>query len=235
VVDVHSWCPTHDASTLSSLVPAAVDFEERYRMAFDGLHLTLVSGDACSPEELDAVERSLGISIPKSLRAYFRVAGHEARLNLAHNRLLPPSEWFVDSNRLAFLAENQNVVFWGVPLNAVQPDPPVLQGVNGDPIEWHPEHASCSDFLCVMLHWQAVMGGFERTWSAVVGSGFRKNLEGWTHVGETNGMHAFVRSGVALCFLQWDDDWRIFVAGANYADVERLSQSLSVSWDRAYV
>jgi hypothetical protein len=113
-------------------VPATVDFEERYRSAFDGLHLKLAPGDACSAEELDAVERSLGISIPASLRSYFRVAG------------------------------------------------------------------------------------------------------GWTHVGETNGMHAFVRSGVALCWLRWDDDWRIFIAGANYADVERLSESLSVTWDRNY-
>jgi hypothetical protein len=109
-----------------------------------------------------------------------------------------------------------------------------ILGVNGDPIEWFPEHHSCSEFLCVMAHWQAVMGGFGRTWSASVDANFPERLDGWGRVGAVNGMHAFNRSGVALCWLRWDDDWRIFAASADDGEVERLSGSLNVSWDPNY-
>ena len=215
-------------------MPPPADFEERYRDAFAGLHVGLLPGDACTVNELAVVERSLGISLPASLRGYFRAAGRESRLNQAHNHLLSPREWFVDSNHLVFLAESQDVVFWGVRLDAAERDPPVSQGVNRERIEWHPEHSSCAEFLCVMLHWQAVMGAFGRTWSAVVGRDFPVRLEGWTRVGESNGMQAFARDGIALCWLRWDEEWRIFVAASDHAKVERLDDSLSVAWDRDY-
>lgn len=215
-------------------MPAPAEFEERYRQAFAGLRVGLLPGDACSVDELCVVERSIGITLPASLRSYFRVAGRESRLNQAHNHLLSPEEWFVDSTHLVFLAENQNVVFWGVRLDAVEHDPPVFQGVNGDRIEWYPEHFSCAEFLCVMLHWQVVMGAFGRTWSAVVGSDFPTKLDSWTPVGKANGMHAFARDGIALCWLRWDEDWRIFVAGSDHAQVEQLGDSLSIAWDRDY-
>jgi hypothetical protein len=215
-------------------VHPSADFEERYRGAYAGLGVRLSPADGFTDEELAAVERSFAVSIPSSLRGYLRAAGREVGLNQAHNHLLPPGEWFIDCNRLVFLAENQYVVFWGVPLGVADPDPPVFQGINGEPIDWYAEHSSCSEFLCVMLHWQAVMGGLGRTWSAVVARNFPERLEGWTYVGEVNDMRAFALDGVALCWLPWKEGWRIFVASTDEAQVARLSEALSVVWDPDY-
>jgi hypothetical protein len=196
--------------------------------------MQLAAGDACTMEEVDDAERALATAVPDALGSYFRLAGREARFNRAHNQLLQPAEWFIDAGHLVFLAENQSVVFWGIPVGDARSDPPVSQGVNRDPIEWFPEHHSCSEFLGVMAHWQAVMGGFGRTWSAIVDANFQERLDGWGRVGAVNGMHAFNRSGVALCWLRWDDDWRIFAASADDAEVECLSESLNVAWDPNY-
>jgi len=180
------------------------------------------------------VEQALAISIPDALQSYFLVAGRETRLNQAHNHLLAPAAWFIDSRHLVFLEENQAVVFWGVPIEPNEEDPSVAQAVNGVRIDWNLEHHSCCEFLSVMLHWQAVMGAFGRTWSAVVGADFLDALADWTLVGEVNGMHAFNRGGVALCWLRWDDEWRIFAAAADHTQVASLSSSLDVSWDPNY-
>ena len=61
------------------------------------------------------------------------------------------------------MEENQAVVLWGT-VAGLEPDddPPVFQGVNGEPIEWYVEHERCSVFLLVMLLWQGTFGGAMR-------------------------------------------------------------------------
>jgi hypothetical protein len=105
---------------------------------------------------------------PRVLREYYGIAGR-LDLNRAHNQLYTPHKWFVDAGKFVFMEENQEVVYWGIPISAeVGDDPPVSQGVNvvDQPIDWHPEHGACSEFLLVMLHWQAVCGGMRFTGSA---------------------------------------------------------------------
>lgn len=150
----------------------------------------------------------------------------------AHNRLLPPDEWFVDAGRLVFLEENQTVVFWGVPVAAADDDPAVDQGVvNGSTIEWHSESDQCSVFLKVMFAWQAVMGGLGRTWTAQVDDHFPTRLRGWTALGSIHELQAYSKSGSALCHVPWDDGPRIFMAGVDEAKAATLAEEFGIRWD----
>src|SRR5687767_13749169 len=110
---------------------APFDLRAQYRESFSALGVRLERTDGCTVEEVSAAERRLGLRTPAAIRDYFLLAGREARINQAHNHLLGPSEWFVDSGHLVFLAENQNVVLWGLPVSDARDDPAVLQGVNG--------------------------------------------------------------------------------------------------------
>lgn len=205
-------------------------FDQSYRELFSNLGIELKSGDGCDASEVVSAEERLSLSTPLALRDFFLVAGREARLTRVHNRLLPPDEWFVDAGHLVFLEENQNVVFWGVPV-ATDEDPTVDQGVNGSTIEWHSECDRCSVFLQVMFSWQAVMGGLGRTWSARVDDAFAKRLQGWTAVGNVHELTAYSASGTALCHVPWDDGPRIFVSGIDEPRADALADEWGIVWD----
>ncbi len=206
-------------------------FEGEYSRLFSRLGVQLEPGDGFGREELLAAEQRLAAPIPEALHAYYRIAGRETQFNQAHNRLMPPDDWFVDAGHLVFLEENQNVVFWGVPTTPRTDDPPVEQGVNGDTLEWHAEHHQCSIFLRVMLVWQATMGGFGRTWSARVAPDFPDALQDWLALGTINELHAYCRDRLALCFLPWSDGPRIFASGEKPDDLESLAGRLGIEWD----
>jgi hypothetical protein len=180
-------------------------FEDRYAVAALSL-LGLVPDDAGMDERsLARAERHFGVALPEALRGYYLTLGNLSELNDAHNRLLAPRDWFIDAGKLVFMVENQAVVYWGVEA-AKWPDddPAVFQGVNlPDAIEWHPECDRCSEFLLVMLHWQAVMGGLEWLGTAdETGPAVADHLASrWRRVGGFNGMEAFRREGRAACLF----------------------------------
>lgn len=197
-----------------------------------GYRLTVRDGRAES--RIAAAEKRLGVGVPKALRDYYLVAGGERRFNHIFDRLLAPSEWFVDSGHLVFMEENQAVVFWGTVATAdPAPDPPVFQGVNGDPIEWYQEHEKCSVFLLVTLHWHGAFGGAMR-WAdtAAVDPQLVRHLDRhWRFAGEVNAMRAYNRPGQAVCFLQWDDSWRVFGGTSTKDGLAEMAKDLGLEWD----
>ena len=205
------------------------DFAARYRAAYEALGVSLQSGDAVLEMELTIAEHRLDVRVPEALRQYTLLAGREAILNGAHNRLLSPRDWSVDDGHLVFLDENQSVVQWGVAVTGAD-DPPVHQRAGG---EWFLEHDHCSEFLEVMLHWQAVMGGAEFMRSALDAE-FPARLQGFRRAGAINELTAYSRDHVALCFVPWDDGPRIFVAGGNARAVQSLAEELSFEWDASF-
>src|SRR5262245_45041251 len=123
------------------------NFKELYRSAFENLGRPLISKDAIPARWILKAESDLGVNVPKALCDYYLVAGRESQFNRFQNRLLRPDEWFVDKGRLVFFEENQVVVVWGISATPRQTeDPPVEQGVNGETIEWYPEHENSSVF-----------------------------------------------------------------------------------------
>jgi hypothetical protein len=220
-------------------------FAESYRDTFATAGIQLRSEDGCAGAEIEDAEARLGIKFPLSLKEYYLLSGREKRINQFHNRLLPPEEWFT-SKYLAFMEENQAVVYWGIPADPESKrDAVVFQGVNlrERGLEWHAEHDSCFTFLNVMAIWHASFGGAaaHTAMGYVQEASARKTLDNdWQLVGEVNAMRAYKKEGRAICFLKWEDlvqkerklpPWRVFAVGATPAELERIERSLPAEWE----
>jgi hypothetical protein len=211
-----------------------------YQKIYSELGRELTPGDACPESEVAAAEARLGLRVPKALRDYYLVAGREDGFNRAHDRLLPPGEWFVDQGHLVFQEENQSAVYWGVEAAPGPPDdPPVFQGVNDDSIRWFREHDSCRVFLTATLHWSgAFAGAMEYTGTVAVPADLVARLDrDWVFAGEVNAMRAYRRPGQAVCFLEWRDllpgdetcsPWRIFAGASTEKKLKEIEKSLNV-------
>jgi hypothetical protein len=232
---------------VSCQIEGRVVFADFYRDTFATLGVRLGSEDACPVADIEDAERRLAVRLPGSLKEYYLIAGREKRINQFHNRLLPPEKLFLDSGRVAFMEENQWVVYWGIPaVQEMRPDAAVSQGVNcrDKGIEWHPEHDSCFTFLNVMAVWHSSFGGAAAHTAVgyVDESAARATLDKhWQLVSEVNAMRAYKQSGRAVCFLEWQDfiqkhrklpAWRVFAVAASEDELSQLQASLQAQWER---
>ena len=194
-----------------------MNYKTYYRNLFKQFGYPLTQRAEAPLKTIREAEQRLGIKVPQSLRDYYL----EQRFNKSCNRLLTPKDWEVDQTRLMFMEENQRVLWWGVSVrNPDNQDPPVSQGLNDDPIPWYREHAKCSVFLAMMLHYQAVNGGFRFCGSAYFDEDLKYQFvkRGWTHYGTLNSMQAFSRQNQVVCLMPSDglpfmEKWT-FLAGA---------------------
>ena len=210
------------------------DVRDLYRRTYARLGRPLTPRDGNADSRIEAGEKRLGVRLPQALREYYRVAGRERRFNRIFNRLYAPHEWFVDAGKLVFLEENQAVVLWATTVSPEpDDDPPAYQGVNGEPIEWYVEHEHLSVFLVVNLHWQGAFGGAMRCCgTAVVPPELVGTLDrDWPFVGEVNRMRAYGRPGQAICFLRWEDSWRIFAGASTQRHFVAIATELGVRWE----
>jgi hypothetical protein len=194
------------------------DFKSNYLTAAQNLFGPLPANSGIEEKDLLDAAENLGVRIPKDLHDYYVALGNFDRLNKVHNKLLSPSEWFIDTDYFVFMEENQCVVFWSVPIKSDEGfDTVVYQGVNAEegPIEWRLEHKSCSEFLLVMMHWQAVCGGFDWIGSAELEKTDIKHFQNqWQRVGQINELQAFCRAGRTACLIEEGEKLRAYV-GAN--------------------
>jgi hypothetical protein len=176
-------------------------FKKHFREIFDTLGYPLTDRAGLPSKVLVETEKRLGAKIPMALRDYYLVAGRERRFNTCHNRLLAPQKCMIDHQKLIFMKENQTVVWWSVSTrNPDSNDPPVFQGANDKPIAWVREHRKCSTFLTVMLHYQAVSGGFRFFGSTGSPDNVHELLKrGWNYAGELNQLWAFNRQNQVVC------------------------------------
>jgi hypothetical protein len=185
---------------------------------------------------LRKTETRLGVRIPLALREYFLVAGNEKRFNCANHRCLHPSKWFVHGKHIVFLEENQSVCLWGVSIKTANAsDPSVSQSVNGEEFVWYKEHAKCSTFLNVMLHYQAVSGGLRFCGSAAAPDNLHELLKkGWKYAGEFNQLWAFGRQNQVVCVvpgggLPYMPAIMLLGGGKTKEDLRAIEESLSLS------
>lgn len=213
---------------------------EQYQQLFHRFGSPLKRAHAVPAAVLDQAEQRLGHAIPHALRAYYEVAGRERRFNRSLQTFLSPAKWFVDQGRLAFLEENQSVCCWGVSLKSPgAEDPRIDQGVrHDDGIGWSKEHNKCSQFLAVILHYQAVSGGFPHCASGDAPKDIHLRLkrEGWKYVGQCNQLWAFSRPNQAVCImanesLPFLSAMMLMAGGKTPADLEAIGQSLRVKLD----
>jgi len=209
-------------------------YSTRYRETFERLGFSLAPHHATTDDDLAVAEKRLRITVPASLKEYYRTAGREVALNAAHNRLLPPDEWDVSDQKLVFLEENQGVVVWSVDVSAHADDPPVFQGTPD--LAEYPEHPLLSQFLQAMLHWQAVMGSaLPCSGSAEVDGSVRARLDqACAFSGEISQLRAYSRDLVALCLVPWDQHHRLFVAGPSEEAVTQVLAAVGCNWDSEF-
>jgi hypothetical protein len=132
------------------------------------------------------------------------------------------------------MEENQAVVLWGTDA-ATGPtdDPPAFQATNDEPLDWEVVNERCSVFLIVMLHWEAAFGGaMPIAGTAIVESSLVKILDrDWSFEGEVNGLRAYNKPGAAMCFLKWDDGWRVFGGCINEDGMNAIASELGIAWE----
>ena len=209
-------------------------FTDRYRAAYASLGMPLKPSDGMGAQDLD-VQSLEGIHLPDALREYYLVAGNEKRLNHSFNRLLAPKDMFVEANRIVFMEENQNVVYWGIPAQS-DTNPTVEQGVNleNQSLEWHTEDTTCAEFLETTLYWQASFGGgLKYCTSALVSPAIKTQLEqDFRFVGKIGGLETYARDGCALSFLKWfEDEWRLFAGFKTRKMQLAIGRELRVHWE----
>jgi pimeloyl-ACP methyl ester carboxylesterase len=212
------------------------DFGEQYRQAFASLGRPLRRRDGIPQKELLAAEKQLGLRVPAALREYYRVAGRVDAFNCAHERLLRPSDWTIQSRNLVFMVENQGVLFYGTPAGPqpLDDDPPVFMAYDDEPIRWYKLYGRCSASLLVMLHVQAAYGGaMPYGGTAQVHVGLRRVLDrDWSFVGELNQMRAYHKPGRTVCFAkEGDDSGRLYVGASNEAELAAVASDLSLQWE----
>jgi hypothetical protein len=205
-------------------------FAERLKSTVTTLVHSLMPEDGEPETNISAVEARLGLRLPAVLREYYLLAGRFDRFNRAHNELRRPGDWTVEGGKLVFLEENQCVVFWGVEAGALpEDDPPVYQAENvrGRPAKWFLEHERCSEFLIVMLHLQAVWGGYDFLGgSEVKQEAMKRFLTRWSAAGMVNQLSAFNREGAAACLLEDKGLLQLYVGGRAERDFALIRADL---------
>jgi hypothetical protein len=204
-----------------------MDFRQYYRTLFDTFGYPLRHSASVADKALAAAARSLGIAIPRALRDYYSVAGREKRLNRSFNRLLSIGEWHIDSNRLIFMEGNQGEMLWGVSVGKPKTDdPPVYQSVSGDELQWFRDSPRCSTFLAVILHYQAVSGGFKHCAMSSPPEGFKRRLKsGWRCYGTVNRLAAYSRQNQVVCV---EPEIGILAAGKTHRDLCEIESELEL-------
>jgi hypothetical protein len=205
---------------------AQKSFKKHYCSVFEMLGYPLSERMATPPGEISSAEERLGARVPAALRDYYAVAGRERRFNHCLNRLLTPGQWSIDKQHLLFMEENQSVLWWGASVrNQNSQDPPISQGINDDPIEWHPLQCQCS-----------VSGGYD-----FYGSGdapdetdYRFEAHGWTFHGEINSLTAYSRPNEVICLMPPDNlpfmKWSVLGGAKTERGLKALSDEIGVSF-----
>jgi hypothetical protein len=208
--------------------------EQEYSDAFVRLGRPLTARDGVSGDEIAEAERRLGCVLPRALTAFYRVAGRATDFTDHYDHFLAPSDWSLTAGKLVFLEENQAVVIYAVDVGLPSPDPPVFMTTNQEPFEWYEVCGRCSEFLNVMTYWEGAFGGaMPATASAAADMKVRERLDRqFQSIGEVNEMRAYSRAGTAVCLVQWDGEWRIFVGASNDVILEQVENDLGGKLER---
>ena len=84
-------------------------------------------GDGCTAEEVAAAEERLGLRLPASLAAFYRLLGRRRDLTCNQDRLIALKSLTVQDGALVYRIENQACASWGVPISDLsRADPPTV-------------------------------------------------------------------------------------------------------------
>jgi hypothetical protein len=141
------------------------------------LGFSLTAADGRSRAELDRAEGRLGVAVPAPLRAFHELAGRAQSLDGHWNNFDPPEDWWLDGSKLVFVTEHQAVVIYSVDTAGPEVDSPVLMASNVEPFEWYDVCPRLSEFIEVLLYWEATNGAMPYGGTGLVDPSLRATLE----------------------------------------------------------
>jgi hypothetical protein len=210
-------------------------FADRFRSIVEPLfRRQFTAVDGIPYAELDAIQQRTGYELPEAIRDFYAVLGRFEPALRSHNRFYNPGDFTRQDGKLVFFEENQVVVYWGYDEDrAFQPDPPVYQGVNDEPVEWYLESDHCSDFLAGMIYWQALNGALPFTGMASAKESVRQAAQSWPLVWQDADSQLFSQGSSAFAVTRGNDGVELQAAGWSEEDLEDIAQLLSVRWNYA--
>ncbi len=202
------------------------------------LYRPLAPGDGNDEAEIAAAETRLGLKLPRVLREFYLLAGRRDDIHRARNHLIHPEDLAVEQGVLVIYEENQNVVLWGIKIEALgHDDPPIVRAYNDVTLSWEADHDRLSTFLATMLYWQAVNGGLpfagvvvhidETELPEIQSHWPRVDLLGtlWNH------LIVFHRGGQVICINGHSPALSLHAAGRTKGDLDTITRRLKLDWD----
>ena len=205
----------------------------RYDLLFQDFERPLGPADGVAPQVIEASAGRLGVVVPEALCDFVRVAVNASDFTRAHDRFLDPGDWLLHDGKLVFAEENQAVVLYGVATMGSDADPPAFIVNNDEGALWREACPRCSEFIEVMLLWQAAFGGaLAHTASAMLPVASEYALSScWRRVGTVNTMSGYRKPGLAACVVDWDGGRRLFVGSTSAASLHSLGAELNLRFD----
>ena len=168
-------------------------------------------------------ERRLKIDLPEAIRCFYITVAQMA-LYRKFNRILRPGEFYFKDDRLVFMEENQNVVFWGIPCDGIKnPDPVVHIANNFDPPEWFVEDCQFSVFIKVATVWQLINGGYRHCEERSVKKSDLPRLEKCLNfIAFDNGLYAFYTKNGVVGVVKNGKRYVATVAAKTTVDLDQI-------------
>ena len=134
-----------ESSSADAAIKTCQDFY-RHWMQNAGLEMS-------AQPDISAKLQAITYPLPCALIAYYQCAGNSP-INTAYNELLLPGDLYVEQGHLIFMHENQGVVDWGIHLQDLDQDDPIVWQRNNDDEAWYAEDHHLSSFLMACWYWE---------------------------------------------------------------------------------
>jgi hypothetical protein len=210
---------------------------EGYTKVLADLGQTLTADLGIPEHAIVDAECRLGIDVPEVLTSMILVASRAQVFSSTDNRLFAPEEWTVDNGRLIIFESNEGQYLWAIDAEAGRADDPIIFRAateGGIPCKWKNTETTCSDFLRVMLYWDAAFGGgmpFCET-ASVAFELVEKLDRDWNYIGRLDGMRAYGKHGRALCFVEWGkDNWTVFAGATDASALASIANEIGLTWE----
>ena len=174
-----------------------------YKDVYRSLTHRLTKADSLKSSRIRALSDQ---GVPRSLIDYYAIAGSARSLHSAYDKLSNPDDLITVHRRTIFYSEHQGACRYGYAANHAGDDPPVYMSCDRENAKWYKVCQSISDFLTVMLLWNATFGGaLKFSGDQLVSANFQKNIvkSGVSYRGLVNGMKGYSSRGFAICFVKW--------------------------------
>ena len=117
---------------------------------------SLKSEDGIDEDEITTLEKLLGVNLPHQLKDFYRLVGNLGLFMSSFQHFIEP---YIKDDKLIFLEENQSVCYWAVDLDCETVF--MSTDLETDRPEWFPEEVTLSNFLTIIMYYQAAQGGYD--------------------------------------------------------------------------